>query len=345
MTANELLRDRVIEHAVYLERYTKRELVEVLAILEQANDSVIEKIARASVDISENAKQALLDEIRRAYAAAVDEMRKRFETEGKKLGQIELDYAKSLLESAPVSISFSMVTPEMLWSAVHSLPAASGTTAAELLDAYELGTAQKIVSAVRQGFVEGESIPEIIRRLRGTRAAKYADGVMQTTRRGAQTLAQTLTSHISNTAAHETYKENADLVKGEQWLATLDSATCPICGALDGKKWPIGEDHALPPEHPRCHCTIVPVLASWEELGVSPENIPEEVRTAMDGEYPGSTTYEDWLRRQPVALQEEILGIKRSELFRKGMRLDSMIDRGKLLTLEELGAKRPGRAA
>lgn len=343
MTANELLRDRVIEHAVYLERYTKRELVEVLAILEQANDSVIEKIAKASVDISENGKQALLDEIRRIYAAAVEEMRRRFTDQCQALAQQELDFVLSILKDTPIEASFAMLTAQQLWAAVTTSPTSGGFLFDELFHAYDEGTQQKIIAAIRQGFVEGESIPEIVRRLRGTRALRYTNGIMQASRRGAETLARTIINHISNTAALETYRANADLVKEVEWLATLDRATCPICGALDGTTWPTGDSHALPPAHPGCRCAITPVLASWEALGIS--NPPESVRASMNGEVPGATTYEDWLRRQGAAFQDDVLGPSRGAMFRAGKPLDSMIDRGKLLTLEELGAKRPGRAA
>ena len=51
------------------------------------------------------------------------------------------------------------------------------------------------------------------------------------------------------------------------WNAVLDSRTCPVCAPLDGKIVPApptfvstGFSRTLPPVHPRCRCSILPVF-------------------------------------------------------------------------------------
>ena len=51
------------------------------------------------------------------------------------------------------------------------------------------------------------------------------------------------------------------------WNAVLDSRTCPVCSPLDGKIVPepptfvpTGFSRTLPPVHPRCRCSILPVF-------------------------------------------------------------------------------------
>jgi SPP1 gp7 family putative phage head morphogenesis protein len=56
----------------------------------------------------------------------------------------------------------------------------------------------------------------------------------------------------------------------------------------------------------------------------------------------GDVTYDQWLRRQPTAFQNEVLGIAKGKAFRKGLKLDQFVDRqGNELTLVQLQAKYP----
>jgi hypothetical protein len=60
------------------------------------------------------------------------------------------------------------------------------------------------------------------------------------------------------------------------------------------------------------------------------------------GTVPGITTYDQWLRTQPRAFQNEVLGVKKAQAFRGGLKLDKFIDRrGQELTLVQLKEKFP----
>jgi hypothetical protein len=64
-------------------------------------------------------------------------------------------------------------------------------------------------------------------------------------------------------------------------------------------------------------------------------------RESMDGEVPESLTYNEWLKGQPAAVQDDILGPTRGELFRKGgIHLERFVDdSGRKWTLDELEAQ------
>lgn len=61
------------------------------------------------------------------------------------------------------------------------------------------------------------------------------------------------------------------------------------------------------------------------------------------GRLPGTVTYNEWLKRQPAAFQDEVLGRSKAQLFRKGgLSLDQFTDRrGNELSLEELKLTQP----
>lgn len=52
-------------------------------------------------------------------------------------------------------------------------------------------------------------------------------------------------------------------VKRVRWVTAADESVCPICAPLDGKTALVGEGFdgiAAPPAHPRCRCTLEPVV-------------------------------------------------------------------------------------
>ncbi|MBQ8362633.1 MAG: minor capsid protein, partial [Thermoguttaceae bacterium] len=112
------------------------------------------------------------------------------------------------------------------------------------------------------GAVESLSVYELTRKIRGTKANGYADGILQTSRRSAETVARTVINGVSNEARFATLCENDDVLDGIQFLATLDGRTSFVCASLDGKIWSGDEMEkaARPPLHPNCRSTLIPYI-------------------------------------------------------------------------------------
>lgn len=73
----------------------------------------------------------------------------------------------------------------------------------------------------------------------------------------ADNLVRTELAHIQTQAARDRYA--AAGVKEIQVWADKDERQCEVCGKLHKKKFPVGG--AMPiPAHPRCRCTIIPVI-------------------------------------------------------------------------------------
>ena len=163
----------------------------------------------------------------------------------------------------------------------------------------------------------------------GTRRLGGADGVRGVTRAGADLIARTSMSAISNQARERVYTLNDDLVQWVIYRATLDSRTSPICRALDGRQYRVGKG-PRPPQHPRCRSTSVPVidggplgtrpavpLLKSELDGLSREARRRRVRELV-GPVPAETTYSQFLRRQSAAFQDEVLGRSSGEAVSVG---------------------------
>ena len=202
------------------------------------------------------------------------------------------------------------------------------------LDAAKYG---RLRNAIRQGVVQGETIEQIVRRVRGTRALNYTDGVMNIGRRGAEAMVRTAVSHTTTAARDALYQVNSDLIDCEQWVGTLDTRTCSHCMALDGKKFELGNGPKTP-AHIGCRCVRVPVTKSWRELGFDLDELDPGTRASMNGQVSATENYGSWLRKQSAGVQDEALGATRGRLFRKGgLDVDRFTNRaGEELTLDQL---------
>ena len=85
-----------------------------------------------------------------------------------------------------------------------------------------------------------------------------------------------------------------------------------------------------------CRSTTTPVLKSWRAMGL--KGLPGSTRASMNGQVSADLTYGEWLRKQNVATQNEVLGIKKGRLFRSGnLAVDRFVnDQGRAYTLDEL---------
>jgi SPP1 gp7 family putative phage head morphogenesis protein len=199
----------------------------------------------------------------------------------------------------------------------------------------------KFANTVRQGIVQGKTNGDIIREVRT---------VMDVGRANAAALVQTSVQQVANSSLIETFKQNADVIKGMMQLSTLDSHTTDICMAYSGAEWdldeePIGDTKLPfdggPPRHWNCRSVLVPITKSFAELGMDAPEMTASERASMDGPIAANTTFDSFLERKGTAFQDEMLGKGRAELWRNGtITLPQLLDlKGRPLTLAELKSK------
>ena len=169
---------------------------------------------------------------------------------------------------------------------------------------------------------------------------------------------------------------NSSVFENEQYVSVLDSLTSAICRSLDGKIFPIGQG-AMPPVHWNCRSVRVayfddqnlaerPAKASTERRMVreyaeknkitpipkTRDALPYGTKGSYDtyargrvreltGQVPASVNYQEWLGRQSVEFQEDVLGKTKAKLYRDGnLKLDKFVNRaGDELTLSELAQR------
>lgn len=355
-SVNEAIQSRAIAHAILIQKYGTGVANKIVRLLNSADAEIVERIAARLATIEQRGFDSgpattarlnqLLEEVRALNRAIYERLANELTSELTEFAVSEADFQrKALVTSIGADLSTVVPAPERLRAIVTETPM-EGRLLASWAEGMEAGRADRINAAIRLGMVQGESTDAIVRRIRGTKAAQYGDGVLDISRRSAQSIVRTSVNHVSNVTAQATWKANDHLVKGWQSLGVLDSRTTPLCASLDGEVFPIGEG-PIPPRHIGCRSISVPVTKSFRELGIDADELPEGKRASMDGQVAGKTRYEDWLRGQSDSRQEAILGKKRAEAFRTGkVKFNDLVrSDGSFITLEQLRKSYPGLLA
>lgn len=359
-SANRQLQDAAIGHAIDQRYYANGVVARVVAALNRQDArlaaALTEALERLPADsFTVERLEVLLQSVRELNAQAYRDAMAELQDGMRGMARAATAQQAAALEAAiPAAIlarhPFVGVAWEQAYAAALARPF-QGRLLSGWAENVEASRMAAVRNAIRTGYMDGLTTAQIVQNIRGTRALKYSDGILERPRREVEAVVRTALSHTAQTARGELYAANADIIKALKWDATLDTRTTPQCQIRDGKLYevtthkPIG--HSIPwlggpgRIHWQCRSVDVPVLKSFRELGIDMDDIPEGTRSSLDGQVPGDTTYGEWLKRQSAARQDEILGPERAKLFRDGkVSFERFFDdKGRRLTLGQLLAK------
>jgi SPP1 gp7 family putative phage head morphogenesis protein len=234
-------------------------------------------LSRKTIDRLKELQASIAAALREAHAVLRSDLQADlFETAG-----YEVDWLKRFYEEG-VGIKTTLERPSasLLRSVVTSRPF-QGAILRDWAAKMERAQLDRIGLQIRIGITEGESIDEIVARLRGSQALKFRDGQFARDRRGAEALTRTAVNHTVN-RAHETLIEpHKRDFPSYVWSSILDSRTTKLCQSRAGQVYKTG-DGPLPPAHWNCRSSIR-YVSRWED---QPEPEP---------------TYDKWLAGQDEA--------------------------------------------
>lgn len=356
LSVNAQVYNAAVRHAIFLERLKTQEARQIIGFLNKnvypdivaRIEARLSRIASRGHDVGPSTMKGLRDTfsaIRGIIDAGMDESRTAVTGMLVEAAKVEAASQAAIVNRALPSViaeggvAFAVPSSSLLRAIVRERPF-EGRLLKDWFKGLAASTQTKVQTALNVGLVQGESVPDLVRRIRGTAANNFTDGVIQASRREVEAVVRTAVNHVVTQAREVTYEENGELIKGVQFVATLDSRTTPQCRALDGKVFPVGEG-PRPPIHFNCRSTTVPVLKSWKELGFDIKDVDPAGRASMNGVVPASTTYGEWLRSQSREIQDETLGPERAKLFRSGqVTIDRFVDdRNRPLTLDQIRAR------
>jgi SPP1 gp7 family putative phage head morphogenesis protein len=351
MSVNDELLDASIAHQIDLQYYSNGVVSRIIALLNKTDadlflqlQSALERLPASQFSVER--LDSMLYSLRLINAQAYNTVTNEINNELKQLVTYEAGHQYQLFESTiPVAYSTQTVVIEQVYAAALARPF-QGKLLKEWMAGLEIDKATRIRDAIRMGYVENQTIPQIVKRIRGTRALQYQDGIIDITRRNAETVVRTAIGHTASFTKNRFYEANEGVIKALKWHSTLDSRTSEPCRARDGKlytlsKKPIG--HTLSwgggagAFHFNCRSSSVAITKSWQELGIDADELSPGTRASMDGQLPEDVTYGDWLKKKPAQFQDDILGVTKGKLFRAGLEIDRFSNNsGKSYTLDQL---------
>lgn len=282
----------------------------MLALLNRTDADIVQRLQRlAGTSPTAQALEATLSEIRQLNARLDRALRSGMVEAAFELAQYEADFTREL-GRAVTGISWNGPTIEAVRAAALARPFQGVHLRwANLEEHFTEGDRRRaalIRDTIRRGFLEGDSVDDIVRRLRGTRALQYRDGLLEASRRTTETMVRTALNHTATAAREEVYAVNAHLLRGVRWTSILDGRTSAVCRGRDGQIYPPAEG-PRPPAHPNCRSTTVPLFKGEPD--------------------PVMPMYGEWLREQDREFIEEVLGKSKAALFLDGnLSLDRFID-------------------
>jgi len=277
MAVNPAVLDATIRHAVFLEKLKAGEVGKFAPFLKEIDRSIRDRLTQSDLtEYSVKRLEALLKEVDSLLLGIFDRYSAQLNLDLVDIANYEAEFeATSIARSAPVGVSLDVVAPTAaaIRTAVLTNPlSVRGNGGGKLLKAFIKGWTsaerERVTGTIRQGFFEGQTNFQIIRNIRGTKAAGYKDGILATTSRNASTVVHTAIQHVSSQARMEVAKANTDIVQEIQMVATLDSKTSQLCRSMDGRRFPV-ESGPRPPFHPNCLPGHTLVTASSGIAGVS----------------------------------------------------------------------------
>ena len=343
MTANEKLQDEAITHALYLQGYSKGTATKVLNLLKRTHNDLVQQLGVALERLPQGEYNvaridALLTSINGLIRSAYGEVSTELDNQLRGLATYETGYQTQLFQSVlPEQIAFIAVTGEQAYAVAMARPF-QGRLLKDWMEGLDTDLRVKVRDAVRMGILEGQTTNEIVRKIRGTKALNYADGLLDINRRNAETIVRTAIAHTAAYARDLTYEANDDVIKGVIYTATLDSSTSILCASRDRNFYAIGKSRPAIPAHMNCRSVYTAALKSWRELGLDIPEVPESTRSSFSGQIPAKVTYNEFLRKQSAEFQDEVLGSTKGKLFREGgLDIQRFISKqGKEYTLDEL---------
>ena len=245
--------------------------------------------------------------------------------------------------SAETKVVLAVPAVEMVQQAVlqagMDVEVGTGTlTINEALDNFAVNKSAAIRNAINDGILTGDTTAKIAAQVKDLGANLHKNQINALVRTSINNSASQARRIVTNT--------NADILKGDEWVATLDSKTTLICAGRDGNIYPIDKG-PYPPAHWNCRSLRIPALKDEftidDEVGKRPEIGADGVKQVS-----AKRTFNTFLKDQPADFQDEYFsqfpnGLEKAALFRRGgLTIDRFRDElGRNYTIEQLKALNP----
>ena len=335
--SNDELFDKSLEQQLNLLRVEEGFRSDVLAKLKKLEDKIIAKIFTQGETVRLN---RLLRQVRNIIETDFKNINKTLQKNITSLAKIQSNRQKAIISGSLGVESISGISASKI-NKLYKDVLIQGAPSSVWWGRQSQSLKRSFEDNMREGVLFGETLNQLVQRVRGTRAAGFNDGIMSTTTRNAEALVRSSVQAVNNAARVEVLKANDDVIKYFMHVSTLDSRTSTQCVVRDGLKWnaktlkPVKHNLPFrePPLHWNCRSAIIGLVDDKLAQGLE--------RASSDGPVKASTTFEKWLEGKDSDFQNQVLGVGKSKLWRDGkITFQQLLNqKGNPLTLKQLEEK------
>lgn len=317
--------DKTTRHQVFVQRYAGHRAKEAVRALNRLRRDTMARLQQGNTEFQRSRLVEMLADIDETLRIGFETIAGGVKQEVGNFASSEVNTAREIIKG---STGINLVRPSdaaLMASVEGSVIGAAGVTIEDAFRKLSVAKRKQIAQLITDGVSLGDTSAVIVEKV----------GALMSTlvKRQVETIVRTTTNHLSSLARGALYEANADVIDGYEWVATLDGRTTLICGSRDGQVYEVGIG-PMPPAHWGCRSTTVPHISNAANVGKRP---------SVFGQVAASTTYGEWLKRQPTSFIDEALGVERSRLFRSGaLGIEKFVDpTGRVYTLEQLWSMHP----
>jgi SPP1 gp7 family putative phage head morphogenesis protein len=182
-----------------------------------------------------------------------------------------------------------------LWAFLLNSPLpANGVLLAAFVAGFSASAVKAVENAIQRGYANRAKLQDTLTEILGTKSANYRDGVFNGINNQASAVIATVLQHASAIAQNSI---GSVFLRKYRWVSVIDNRTSEICASRNNKVYVYGKG-PLPPAHIRCRSKVVPIASD------------------QDAQSPSS--YHSWLKAQPAAVLNDILGRTRGQQVYSG---------------------------
>lgn len=365
-SAQDKILDAYINHSIDLERLSEDMRQKIMLNLERVKKELTEKLLTTDLTVYNRRK------LNKLYKAVNESLNSDF----KDLSSLSNEYMQDVSEIEPafVNDSFNKVLKTSYFS--KSLNPAllkelttnsliQGAPNAEWWKRMNTKLQNKFADEIRLGITQGESLNEIVQRIRGKATGRYTTyldasgkrkrwqefkgGIMDITTREAEAFSRTALQTVSNNVREKMFEKYPNVIKGKIQNSTLDNRTTIHCMTYSNSTWTLENEavgHSLTyvdlPAHWNCRSNWLPWMRAWDKIDKRiTTQFGKGTQSSMDGLVSGDLSYEDWFKTKSKAFQLEKLGKGKFKLYNDGkLRFRDLVDqKGNPVSVRELKLK------
>lgn len=335
MTKDEIqqaILDALTQHVSYTTRLSSASVNDILAKFDKLSNEQL-SVLRDSLDSMTNAELTALSSAKyttptlKEFKSTIDnwmtqitaQLQPMFVESAIALTAYEASYIYRLADKEAPAIN-----GKSLYNQFKQKPYAGGMLVDQIFPNVSSTLRKKLENTIRDGISQSQTTQQIVKRIKGSSALNYNDGILNATRKDITTEVITARSHATAEAYADTWKAlGFDYVID---FVTLDGRVSDICSGLSGRVQKLDEHTQKPPYHRRCRTVQIGCDKSGKLEGMRPfvesdkpvSKIPKDQRKGIIGQVDANTTFAEFFANADKTFQRNWLGPTRMKLYETG---------------------------